>query len=198
MLLMLVAVAASAASLSANNPETAVERSHERATRIAEAAADAIGGRAALESVKVVRIKLAGDQLPRLQMATPEPPHTPGHYQEETVIDLEQNRLSVVQTNRGAGFRGSTRIVLNGGKVRRTTYSTGRPPRLRRRMHSSSSSRSINVGCRPSSCARRCSGRRRYGTSARTRSTARRTTRSRSCTWTGSRWRSTSTLRQTW
>jgi len=116
MLFVLMAVTASAASLSANNPETAVERSHERAKRIVEAAVDAMGGRAAIDGVKGVRIKLAGEQAPRLQMPTPEPPYTSGHYQEETIIDLEQNRLAVVQTNRNAGFRGNQRIVLSGGK----------------------------------------------------------------------------------
>src|SRR5687768_6733134 len=107
LLLIGLAVTVSAASLSANNPETAVERSHERAKRLVEAAVDAIGGRAAVDGVKSVRIKLNGESWPRLQTATPEPPFTPGHYQEETIIDLEQNRLSVVQTNRGAGFRGN-------------------------------------------------------------------------------------------
>jgi glyoxylase-like metal-dependent hydrolase (beta-lactamase superfamily II) len=105
-----------AAPLAADNPETAVERSHERAKRVLDAAVDAIGGRAAVEGVKAVRIRLGGEQFPRFQSVTPEPPHTPGRYQEETVIDLEQNRLAVVQTNKGAGFRGNGRIVLAGNK----------------------------------------------------------------------------------
>lgn len=114
--ILALAVAVSTAPLAANNPETAVERSHERAKRVLEAAVDAIGGRAAVEGVKTVRIKLGGDSAPRFQNATPEPPFTPGHYQEETTIDLEQNRLAVVQTTKGAGFRGNARIVLNGAK----------------------------------------------------------------------------------
>jgi glyoxylase-like metal-dependent hydrolase (beta-lactamase superfamily II) len=104
------------ASVAADNPETAVERSHARARRVLDAAVDAIGGRAAVEGVKAVRIRLAGASTPRFQSATPEPPYTPGRYQEETVLDLEQNRLAVVQTNTGAGFRGSARIVLNGSR----------------------------------------------------------------------------------
>jgi glyoxylase-like metal-dependent hydrolase (beta-lactamase superfamily II) len=93
-----------------------VERSHERAKQVLDAAVDAIGGRAAVEGVKAVRIRLGGESVPRHQNATAEPPHVPGHYQEETAIDLEQNRLAVVQTNKGAGFRGKARIVLNGNK----------------------------------------------------------------------------------
>lgn len=115
-LTILLAAAALVAPRAADNPETAVERSHERAKRIVNAAVEAVGGRAAVEAVKAVRIRLGGESTPRFQSATVEPPHAPGRYQEETTIDLEQNRLSVVQTNKGAGFRGSARIVLTGGK----------------------------------------------------------------------------------
>ena len=116
MLMTLVVATVLGVPLAANNPETAVERSHERAKRIVETAVEAIGGRAAIDAIKAVRLKLGGEQTPRHQNATPGPPYAPGHYQEETVIDLEQNRLAVVQTNRGPGFRGNARIVLNGGK----------------------------------------------------------------------------------
>jgi glyoxylase-like metal-dependent hydrolase (beta-lactamase superfamily II) len=116
MLMTLLAVTVLTAPLEADNPETAVERSHERAKKVLDAAVDAIGGRAAVEGVKAVRIALGGETTPRFQTTTPEPPYAPGRYQEEAVLDLEQNRLAVVQTNRGAGFRGNARIVLAGTK----------------------------------------------------------------------------------
>lgn len=112
----LLAATVLAVPLAAQNPETAVERSHERAKKVLDAAVDAIGGRAAVEGVKALRIRLSGETTPRFQSTTPEPPYTPGRYQEETVLDLEQNRLAVVQANRGAGFRGNARIVLAGSK----------------------------------------------------------------------------------
>jgi glyoxylase-like metal-dependent hydrolase (beta-lactamase superfamily II) len=117
MLVTLLVATALAAPLAADNPETAVERSQERARRVLDAAVDAIGGRAAVEGVKVVRIRLGGESLPRFQNANAEPPYIPGSYEEETILDLEQNRLAVVQKNKGAGFRGNTRLVVsaNGG-----------------------------------------------------------------------------------
>ena len=116
MRLLVVLLATSAVAAAADNPETAVERSHERAKRVLEAAIDAIGGRASIEGIKAVRLTLGGESVPRLQNASAEPPYVPGSYHEETVIDLERNRLSVVQKTTGAGFRGNTRIVVNGGK----------------------------------------------------------------------------------
>jgi glyoxylase-like metal-dependent hydrolase (beta-lactamase superfamily II) len=115
-LITLLAVTVAAAPATAQNPETAVERSHERGKKVLDAAVEAIGGRAAVAGVRAVRLRLSGETTPRFQSASPEPPHQPGRYQEETIIDLEQNRLAVVQTNRGAGFRGNARIVLAGGK----------------------------------------------------------------------------------
>jgi len=112
----LLAATVLAVPLAAQNPETAVERSHERAKKVLDAAVDAIGGRAAVDGVKAVRIRLSGETTPRFQTTTPAPPYAPGRYQEETVIDLEQNRLAVVQTTSGAGFRGNARIVLAAGK----------------------------------------------------------------------------------
>jgi glyoxylase-like metal-dependent hydrolase (beta-lactamase superfamily II) len=116
MLMVLLAAIAMAVPLAAENPETAVERSHARAKKVVDAAVAAMGGRAAVEGVKAVRFKLGGESWPRHQSASPEPPHPSGRYEEETTIDLQQNRLSVVQANKGGGFRGNSRIVLSGGK----------------------------------------------------------------------------------
>jgi glyoxylase-like metal-dependent hydrolase (beta-lactamase superfamily II) len=78
---------------------------------------EAIGGRAALEDVNVVRITLDGRSLPRHQTPTAEPPYTAGSYHEETVLDLARNRMVVTQTTAGAGFRGRARIVVNGDEA---------------------------------------------------------------------------------
>jgi glyoxylase-like metal-dependent hydrolase (beta-lactamase superfamily II) len=114
--MLMVLAAATTLVAAAENPETAVERSHERAKKVLEAAVEAIGGRAAVEDVKAVRLTLGGESVPRLQNANAEPPYVPGTYNEETLIDLEQNRLAVVQKTTGAGFRGNTRFVVSGGK----------------------------------------------------------------------------------
>jgi glyoxylase-like metal-dependent hydrolase (beta-lactamase superfamily II) len=107
-------VVALAAPLAADKPDTAVKRSHERARRVLDAAVEAVGGRAAVDGVRVVRFKLAGESIPRLQNPNAQPPFTPASYQEEAMFDLAQNRLAVTVTNKGGGFRGHNRIVING------------------------------------------------------------------------------------
>ena len=100
--------------LAADTPDTAVKRSHERAKRVLDAAVEAIGGRAAVDGVRAVRIKLSGESMPRLQNPNAQPPLAPASYQEEAVLDLAQNRLALTVTNKGGGFRGNTRTVVNG------------------------------------------------------------------------------------
>lgn len=114
MLMVILVAGALTAPLAADNPETAVERSHERAKQVLDAAVEAIGGRAAVEGVKGVRLTLRGESWPRFQNVNAEPPFTPASYEEETVIDLVMNRMAVEQKNKGAGFRGHGRIVLTG------------------------------------------------------------------------------------
>ena len=114
LLITSLVVVALAAPLGADNPDTAVKRSHERARQVLNAAVDAIGGPAAVNGVRVVRFKLAGDSIPRHQNPNAQPPFTPASYQEEVAFDLAQNRLAVTVTNKGGGFRGSNRIVING------------------------------------------------------------------------------------
>jgi glyoxylase-like metal-dependent hydrolase (beta-lactamase superfamily II) len=91
-----------------------VKRSQERAKRILDAAVEAIGGRPALDAVRVVKFTLKGESTPRHQNPNAQPPFTPASYQEDVVLDLAQNRLSVTVTNKGGGFRGSNRTVING------------------------------------------------------------------------------------
>ena len=110
-----LAVLALAAPLAAQNPDTAVKRSHERATKVLDAAVEAIGGRTAVDGVRAVRMKLAGDSIPRLQNPNAQPPYTPAAYQEEAILDLAQNRLALTISNKGGGFRGNNRIVVSGG-----------------------------------------------------------------------------------
>lgn len=111
---VMLTVAVLVVPLSADNQETAVERSHERARQVLEAALEAIGGRAAVQDVNGVRIRMDGQSLPRHQNPTAEPPYAPGSYHEETVLDLAKNRMAVMQKTTGAGFRGDARIVVNG------------------------------------------------------------------------------------
>jgi glyoxylase-like metal-dependent hydrolase (beta-lactamase superfamily II) len=115
MMTVILVAGALAAPMPADNPETAVERSHERATQVLDAAVDAIGGRAAVEGVKGVRFTLRGESWPRFQNVNAGPPFTAGSYEEETALDLALNRMAVEQKNRGAGFRGHSRIVLTDG-----------------------------------------------------------------------------------
>ena len=110
----LLAVIALAAPLTADTQDTAVKRSQDRARKILDAAVEAIGGRAAVDGVRVVRIKLAGESTPRLQNPNAQPPYAPASYQEEAVLDLAQNRLALTVTNKGGGFRASNRIVVTG------------------------------------------------------------------------------------
>lgn len=114
LLITSLAMVALTAPLAADNPDTAVKRSHERARQVLDAAVDAIGGRAAVDGVRVVRFKLAGESIPRLQNPNAQPPFTPASYQEEVAFDLAQNRLAVTVTNKGGGFRGNNRVVING------------------------------------------------------------------------------------
>jgi glyoxylase-like metal-dependent hydrolase (beta-lactamase superfamily II) len=109
----LVAIAL-AAPLVADNPDTAVKRSQDRARKVLDAAVDAIGGRAAVDGVRTVRFTLKGESTPRHQNPSAQPPFTPASYQEEAVLDLTQGRLAVTVTNKGGGFRGNNRIVING------------------------------------------------------------------------------------
>ena len=97
-----------------NNPDTAVKRSHERARQVVNAAVDAIGGADAINNVRVVRFKLTGDSIPRHQNPNAQAPFTPASYQEEAFLDLAQNRLAVTVINKGGGFRGNNRTVVNG------------------------------------------------------------------------------------
>lgn len=114
LLLPSLVVVALAAPLADENPDTAVKRSHQRAKQVLDAAVDAIGGRDAVNGVRVVRFKLQGESFPRLQNPNAQPPFTPAAYLEEVAFDLVQNRLDVTLTNKGGGFRGNNRIVING------------------------------------------------------------------------------------
>jgi glyoxylase-like metal-dependent hydrolase (beta-lactamase superfamily II) len=114
LLITSLVVVALTSPLGADNPDTAVKRSQERAKQVLNAAVEAIGGPAAVNGVRVVRFRLAGDSMPRLQNPNAQPPYTPASYQEEAAFDLAQNRLAVTVTTKGGGFRGSNRIVING------------------------------------------------------------------------------------
>jgi glyoxylase-like metal-dependent hydrolase (beta-lactamase superfamily II) len=114
LLITSLVVAALAAPLAADNPDTAVKRSQARAKQVLDAAVEAMGGAASVNGVRVVRLKLAGESFPRLQNPNAQPPFAPVAYQEDASLDVVQNRLDVTVTNKGGGFRGSNRVVITG------------------------------------------------------------------------------------
>ncbi len=109
-----------AVALAAQNPETLTEQSQARARAVLDAAVDAIGGAAALQSIESVRIELEGSIWPRLQMPTAQAPFDAGTFRETIVFDLKKNRVLQDQTTTGAGFEGRTTTVLQNGEG--TTY----------------------------------------------------------------------------
>ncbi len=106
--LLLCATAAEAAE----NVETLTERSQARARAVVDRAADALGGAAALRGIKGVRLTLAGETWPRLQMPTAAPPFEAGRLDETLLLDLGGNRLKLEQRTDGAGFEGHNVIVI--------------------------------------------------------------------------------------
>jgi glyoxylase-like metal-dependent hydrolase (beta-lactamase superfamily II) len=109
--LALVAGAAAAATTG-----TLTEQSQVRARKIIDQAVTAIGGRAALESIEVVRLDLQGETFPRLQMTTPNPPFEPGRFHETLLLDLKRNRLLLEQRTSGAGFDGDLTVAIANGE----------------------------------------------------------------------------------
>lgn len=116
MKMVLSFVMAMTVGLAADAQQTAAERSQARARAVLDAAVTAIGGADALQRVEVVRIEMRGETWPRLQMPTPEPPFESASFEEALLLDLENNRVLLEQRNRGGGFEGHTRTVLEGGE----------------------------------------------------------------------------------
>jgi glyoxylase-like metal-dependent hydrolase (beta-lactamase superfamily II) len=100
----------------ANNPETVAERSQVTARAVLDQAVAAIGGAEALRSIEVVRLRLEGENWPRLQMPTAAPPFEAGTQQETLLLDLKNNRLKLEQKGSGAGFDGDNTIVIKSGQ----------------------------------------------------------------------------------
>lgn len=107
-----LALLAAAPAVPAQNAETLVERSQERARVVLDRAVDAVGGPAAVRGIDRVRLTLEGQMWPRLQMSTPDPPYSPGSQQETLLVDLKDNRLHLEQRTAGAGFEGHTTTVI--------------------------------------------------------------------------------------
>ncbi|MEX2148835.1 MAG: hypothetical protein WD793_01350 [Steroidobacteraceae bacterium] len=108
-----VSVAAFAA---ADNPETLTERSQARARAVLDRAVEANGGAEALRAVDAVRLRLQGENFPRLQMTTPAPPFEGGAFQETLLVDLKNNRLRLEQKAGGFGFDGDNTVTIVAGK----------------------------------------------------------------------------------
>jgi glyoxylase-like metal-dependent hydrolase (beta-lactamase superfamily II) len=108
-----VSVAAFAA---ADNPETLAEQSQARARAVLDRAVEANGGAEALRAVDAVRLRLQGENFPRLQMTTPAPPFEGGSFQETLLVDLKNSRLRLEQKTGGFGFDGDNTIAIVAGK----------------------------------------------------------------------------------
>jgi glyoxylase-like metal-dependent hydrolase (beta-lactamase superfamily II) len=113
--LVILALFAAAAG-AADNPETMAERSQARARAVLDRAVVENGGAEALRAVEVVRVKLSGETHPRLQMTTPAPPFEGGTFQENLLVDLENNRLRLEQKFGGFGFDGNSTIAIVAGQ----------------------------------------------------------------------------------
>jgi glyoxylase-like metal-dependent hydrolase (beta-lactamase superfamily II) len=108
-----VSVAAIAAS---DNPETRTEQSQARARVVLDHAVEANGGAEALRAVDAVRLRLQGENFPRLQMTTPAPPFEGGTFHETLLVDLKNDRLRLEQKAGGFGFEGDNTIAIVAGK----------------------------------------------------------------------------------
>ena len=90
-LVMLAACALHAQADQPNNPETVAERSQATARAVLDQAVAAIGGAEALRSIEVVRLRLEGENWPRLQMPTASPPFEAGTQRETLLLDLKNS-----------------------------------------------------------------------------------------------------------
>ena len=113
---VLLVLLATALTMPENRPQTVAERSQARARTVLDSAVTALGGAEALQSVEIVKMQLQGENRPRLQMPTPEPPFESFAFDESLLLDLKNNRLLLEQRTRGGGFEGHTRTVLKGGE----------------------------------------------------------------------------------
>ncbi len=100
----------------ADNPETAVEVSQERARKSLDAAIEAIGGKQALQNIENLSYTMSGPTTPRLQTTTVEPPYKTGFFEEKAVLDLKGNRIRADQRGNGAGFAFQGRVLVGGGE----------------------------------------------------------------------------------
>jgi glyoxylase-like metal-dependent hydrolase (beta-lactamase superfamily II) len=108
--------AASLAQANGDNPETAAERSQATARATLDRAVTALGGADALRSIEVVRMRLEGENWPRLQMTTATAPFESGTLQETLLIDFKGNRMRLEQRGSGAGFENHNTTVIKAGE----------------------------------------------------------------------------------
>src|SRR6202008_3122351 len=113
---LLLAAFSAAALAATDNPETLTERLQDRARAVLDRAVEANGGAEALRAVKVVKLHLSGEVFPRLQMTTPAPPFEGGPFDEQLLVDLENNRLRLEQKAGGFGCEGDNTITIVDGK----------------------------------------------------------------------------------
>lgn len=113
--LLVASVALIATLVSAENTETFIERSQERARAVLDRAVDALGGAETLRSIEVVRVKLIGQTWPRLQAPTVSPPFETGTQDETLLVDFKNSVLVRELRTTGAGFEGNTTFVIKSG-----------------------------------------------------------------------------------
>jgi glyoxylase-like metal-dependent hydrolase (beta-lactamase superfamily II) len=99
----------------ATNTESRAELSQAKARAVLDQAVEANGGAEALRAVEVVRLRLAGQTFPRLQMTTPAPPFEGGTFEETLLLDLGNDRLRLDQSFSGFGFDGDATVTIAGG-----------------------------------------------------------------------------------
>ncbi len=114
-ILACLAVSAAALAASVDNPETLAEQSQARARAVLDRAVEANGGAEALRAVDTVRLRLQGENFPRLQMTTPAPPFEGGAFEETLLVDLKNNRLRLEQKAGGFGFEVDNTIAIVSG-----------------------------------------------------------------------------------
>lgn len=100
---------------SAENTETFVERSQAKARATLDRAVDALGGAETLRSIEAVRVKLVGQNWPRLQAPTVSPPFEAGTQDETLLVDFKNSVLVRELKTTGAGFEGNSTFVIKSG-----------------------------------------------------------------------------------
>ena len=111
----LIAVALTATVVSAADSETFLERSQSRARVVLDRAVDALGGAQTLRGIEAIRVRMTGDNWPRLQAPTAKAPFETATQDETLLVDFKNNVMVRDLKTTGAGFEGNTTFVIQAG-----------------------------------------------------------------------------------